>query len=266
MTHVVFTDLDGTLLDRNNYSWEAARPALERLRRDGVPWVFVTSKTRAEVEVWRRRLRNDHPFIVENGGAAFVPRGYFPFVIPAVTGHGDYQVIEWGAPYATLAAGLETARRLTGCRVNSFHEMTLEEAAAACNLPVEEAAWAQQRDYDEPFVILERERSGPLLAAIEAQGLRWTKGGRFHHVCGNNDKALAVTALRDLFQRFYGQVATIGLGDGLNDVPFLHVVDFPVIIHSPWSDELKPRIPHALVTNREGPEGWNQAVLTLLAR
>ena len=78
---VIFTDLDGTLLDRETYTWEAARPALDRVKRQGIPWVLVTSKTRGEVEFWRRCLGNEHPFIVENGGAVFVPAGYFPFAI-----------------------------------------------------------------------------------------------------------------------------------------------------------------------------------------
>jgi mannosyl-3-phosphoglycerate phosphatase len=51
---------------------QAARSALTRLNRRKVPWVIVTSKTRAEVEVLQKRLGNEHPFFVENGGAAFV--------------------------------------------------------------------------------------------------------------------------------------------------------------------------------------------------
>jgi len=56
---VVFTDLDGTLLDEETYSWEAAEPALAMLRERGIPWVMVTSKTRAEVEVLRERMGED---------------------------------------------------------------------------------------------------------------------------------------------------------------------------------------------------------------
>jgi mannosyl-3-phosphoglycerate phosphatase len=40
----VFTDLDGTLLDHETYSWEAARPALERLELSGILWILVTRK------------------------------------------------------------------------------------------------------------------------------------------------------------------------------------------------------------------------------
>ena len=47
----VFTDLDGSLLDHHAYSFENARPALERLREQRIPLVFITSKTRPEVEM-----------------------------------------------------------------------------------------------------------------------------------------------------------------------------------------------------------------------
>ncbi len=42
---LVFTDLDGTLLNHDDYSWEAARPALEELQRQSIPLILVSSKT-----------------------------------------------------------------------------------------------------------------------------------------------------------------------------------------------------------------------------
>jgi len=74
---VIFTDLDGTLLDAETYSYEAARPALAMLKKRQIPVVLCTSKTRAETEAIARRLGLKHPFIVENGGAIFIPQGYF---------------------------------------------------------------------------------------------------------------------------------------------------------------------------------------------
>jgi mannosyl-3-phosphoglycerate phosphatase len=262
---VIFTDLDGTLLDHDTYSWEPARPALDHLRRHGVPWLFVTSKTRAEVEVLRQRLHNQHPFIVENGGAAFIPRGYFPFPIRGATTRNDYDVIEWGEPYDALTGALEAAARETGCHVQSFHDMTVAQTAAACDLPLDEAVLAKQREYDEPFTVLDPQCESKLLDALAARGLRTTLGGRFLHVCGNNDKAVAVRELCNLFNLAGGSVTTIGLGDGWNDLPFLEAVDTPVIVRSRSAAELKARLPRALLTGSEGPAGWNQAVLDLLA-
>ncbi len=261
---LIFTDLDGTLLDQDTYSWEPARPALNRLRRHGVPWVLVTSKTRAEVEFWRRCLGNEHPFVVENGGAAFVPLGYFRFAVPGARRRDSYEAIEWGTNYGQLVAGLQEASRMSRCRVRGFHEMTPEEVAALCGLPLQLAVLAKQREYDEPFLILDPDRAGALAAAIEDQGRHLTRGGRFWHILGANDKARAVAALTALFELGDTPVRTIGLGDALNDASFLNTVAAPVLIRSPQAAELKARVSHGLVTDRPGPEGWNEAILALI--
>lgn len=262
--YLIFTDLDGTLLDDHTYSWDAALPALDRLQRQHVPWILVTSKTRAEVEYWRRILGNEHPFIVENGGAAFLPVGYLPVPVRGSEQRGGYEVLEWGTPYADLVASLERASQSSQCRVRGFHEMTVEEVSKRCQLPAEQAVLATHREYDEPFLILDLHRTDALVAAIEAQGKRWTRGGRFWHILGANDKALAVKALSEPFEQAYGPVLTIGLGDGLNDVPFLNVVAAPILIRSSHSAELTSRVPGVLVTDRPGPAGWNDALLSLI--
>lgn len=261
----VFSDLDGTLLDHDTYDWAPARPALDRLKRTGTPCILVTSKTRAEVEFWRRTMANRDPFIVENGGAAFVPESYFPGGVPGAASRGEYLALEWGTPYSTLVSALEMASLESGCRVVGFHHMTVEEVAVDTGMSLEQAALAKQREYDEPFRILDKDGASQLLGALERAGLRWTEGGRYFHVTGNNDKAVAVRAVADLFRRTAGGVMTIGLGDGLNDLPFLAEVDRAVIVRSRAAAVLAERLPGAMVTAHPGPRGWNEAVLGLVA-
>ncbi|MCZ7625281.1 MAG: HAD-IIB family hydrolase [Candidatus Methylomirabilis sp.] len=104
---VIFTDLDGTLLDYKTYSFDPARDALEKVRQRGIPLVLCTSKTRAEVARYRQRLNNDDPFIVENGGAAFIPAGYFPFAYPYQRDVNGYHVIEYGTPLPQVGRCIE---------------------------------------------------------------------------------------------------------------------------------------------------------------
>ena len=262
---VVFTDLDGTLLDGKSYSWDLARPALEQLRRRGIPCVLATSKTRAEVEFWRSLMGNRDPFIVENGAAVFVPRRYFPFEIPAATSRGDFEVLAWGTPYRVLVTALGEASQSARCRVVGFHQMTVQAVSDACGMPREQAVLAKHREYDEPFLIMEPARAGALLDELEARGLHWTEGGRFHHVCGLHDKALAVRNVTRWFGQLHEHVTTIGLGDGLNDVSLLNAVDIPVVLRSRFTSDLADRIPHALLTAEPGPPGWSDAILKLIA-
>jgi mannosyl-3-phosphoglycerate phosphatase len=67
MKIVVFTDLDGSLLDFDHYSFEGARLSLERLKRHHIPVVFTTSKTRREVEVLRQEMGIDAPSLWRMG-------------------------------------------------------------------------------------------------------------------------------------------------------------------------------------------------------
>jgi len=267
MSHVpllVVSDLDGTLLDHTTYAFDAARPALDRLRDARVPLVLCTSKTRAEVEPIRTALDNAHPFIVENGGGVCVPIGYFPFEIEGAERRGDCVVVPLGAPYTELTRALARASRATGVGVRGFADMTDDEVAVETGLTVQEARLARQREFDEPFVVLEPARAPELLAAIEREGKRWTTGGRFHHITGANDKAAAVRLLVALYRRQLGDVRTVGLGDAPNDAAFLNAVDVPVLIASPHVDRLRALVPGGRVTTLEGPAGWTAAVSAVL--
>jgi mannosyl-3-phosphoglycerate phosphatase len=263
---VVFTDLDGSLLDAATYRWDAAQPALDLLASHGVPWVMVSSKTRAEMEALRREIGHTHPFVVENGGAAFIPRGYFGREVEGAAHRDGYEVLEWGAPYLHLVEALQRAAARTHCPVVGFHQMSLEQVREATGLAAGPADLARRREYDEPFLAPDEFGVPALLDAIEEAGFRWTHGGRFHHICGNNDKATAVSALIRLYARQYGAVESIGLGDGLNDLPMLLAVDYPVLIRSEREPPVQLRNTAARYTERIGPAGWNEAVMEFLTR
>lgn len=261
---VVFSDLDGTILDHDTYSFDEARPALARLRAAGVPLVLCTSKTRAEITPLRDALRNTHPFISENGGAVFIPADYFSFPLTGADRRDGLDVIAVGDPYPDLVAALARASRSSGVAIRGFADMTDADVATATGLSIDDARLARQREFDEPFEILEPDRTDDLLAAIVREGKRATAGGRFHHIMGASDKAAAVRLLTTLYRRQFGKTMTVGLGDAPNDASFLAEVDVPVAISSTRVDELLARVPQARVTRRNGPAGWNEAILDIL--
>ncbi len=261
---MLFSDLDGTLLEHSSYQWQPAEPALRTLNERGIPLVLVSSKTRAEVEFWRQQLDNRHPFIVENGGAVYVPEGYFPFRLLGALERPGYQVVELGRPYGELVSALQEAAAEAGARVLGFQRMTVGQVRRRSGLPLAQARLAKQREYDETFEIQGRMPPGPLLAAIERRGLRWTRGGRFYHILGDNDKAAAVERLIGAYRRQHGEIRTVGLGDGWNDVSFLRLMDIPVVMRSPLASEIQAALSGARITSRPGPEGWCEAVLALL--
>jgi mannosyl-3-phosphoglycerate phosphatase len=262
MNYLIFTDLDGTLLHPRTYSFEAAQPALDMVKERGIPLIFISSKTRPEVELWRSRLFNEHPFIVENGGGIFIPRGYFPFPVDGVAKDG-YQMIALGLPYDEVRSRFAALREKLGIAVRGFGDMTPEEVMDLTGLTHEEALLAKQRDFGEPFVFSKKTEER-FLAEIEGAGLTWTRGLLFH-IMGDHHKGRAAKILRKLYERQYGSVTTIGIGDSLNDLPFLLTVDRPVLVRKlSGLHEAKIDMPGLLRTNGVGPAGWNEAVTEIL--
>ena len=249
---VVFTDLDGTLLESETYSFQPAVPALGSCRTGIDPVILVSSKTLGEVEFWRNQVDRQSPFVVENGAAVFANRGNPALPKDVARLSGDYEMVEFGVPYRSLTRALKGAARETGCRVRGFADMKTQEISLVCNLPVGQAALAKGRQYDEPFLLIEGD-AAELRKAVEKRGLKLTRGGRFFHITGQNDKAEAVLLLIDAYRRM-GPVRTIGIGDGLNDAGFLNVVDFPIILESPSLDDVRKRVPRARIAPA-GPSG-----------
>ncbi|MCL5023617.1 MAG: HAD-IIB family hydrolase [Nitrospirae bacterium] len=268
---VIFTDLDATLLDYSTYSFEGALPALRRVREEKIPLVICSSKTRKEIEYYRKKLGNGDPFISENGGGIFVPKSYFHFEPRcdecSLQEEQGYFVMGLGARYADLRKALETLR-VEGFAVTGFGDMTVTEVARLAGTTIPVARMAKERDFDEPFVFEGgKEETRRLFDAITAAGFRHARG-RFFHILGNSDKGKAVSILSGFYKRKYGEVETIALGDSPLDLPMLEQVDHPVAVGKPDGsyDPHLSEIPKLVRAEGIGPRGWNTAVLRLLQR
>ncbi len=270
---VFFTDLDGTLLDHATYRWTAARGALAAIRRRGSPLVIVTSKSRAEVLPLLRDLGRCDPFVVENGGAIYLPAGYFQFRVKGARRAGrEWQRVPLGTSRLKLVGALGRAARRAGVRIRGFAQMTVGQVAAATGLGLREARRALRREYDEPFLILDSGvRAWPRLRGeIRREGLQATRSSRFFHILGANDKGVAVRHLIRWFRRALGtRVRTVGLGDSPNDVALLRAVDIPILVARPggrYDSETLAAVPGVRRAGGVGPQGWDRAVRNLLRR
>ncbi|MCW5965774.1 MAG: HAD-IIB family hydrolase [Bryobacterales bacterium] len=257
---IVATDLDGTLLNHHDYSWAGARKALDALETRGVPVVFCTSKTRAEVDQLRSETGNRHPFITENGGAVYLPVGAFRALSGQFPEKDGYLLIALGREYQTLVAALAEAAEESGCTVRGFAGASDSEVAVWCEFSEAEAALARQREFDEPF-LLEDGDGESLAAAIRRRGFCSVRGGRFWHILGNNDKGAALCALRRAYLGCGVPVSVAALGDSPNDLPLLAQAEWPVVMPSPRLAEMLESLPHARVAPMAGSAGWGASML-----
>jgi len=264
---IIFTDLDGTLLDQNTYSFEPAQPALSLIRQKGIPLILSSSKTRAEIEFYRVKMENNHPFVSENGAAVFVPQGYFSFPFPYDREIEGSFVLELGTFYLQIIEVLESIKAETGIKITGFSDLTVEELASICGSSLKEAEFAKKREYDEAFIIEGEEREIEIVKRkIDEKGMNYVWGGRFHHILGRNDKGKADEILNELYENQYFSIWTIGIGDSLNDIPLLFAVDHPIFLKeegSPFLEALR-LCQNLTIVNGTGPKAWNEAILNIL--
>lgn len=275
MKLIVFTDLDATLLDARTYSWRPATPALAALKELDASVVLVSSKTLAEMEPLHTELGLSGPFVLENGGgiaASGTDEIHFRLraLVPSAVwkSYGDKVIMSLGREYDELVENLAEISSDLGVKLVGFADMSAAKISELTGLSLSEAEKARVRLFDEPFVVAPADlhREPGIVRAAKAKGLTAVQGGRFLHLIGHHGKGEAVSLLTKAFRDAYGEVHTVGLGDSPNDYPFLELVDTAVLVGGADSMSEPPAsLSGAMRTKAQGPEGWNEAILSILA-
>jgi mannosyl-3-phosphoglycerate phosphatase len=261
--YIVFTDLDGTLLDHHTYQADPAFRALSRLKETSTPLIMVSSKTRSEMEVIRRSLKNDHPFIPENGGAIYIPDDYrLPVPDDSLLVPG-YRLLVLGRPREDVTRAFD--RLASEFPVRALSRLSGAEITRLTGLTGEQAENALKREFGEAFLMDDPHvRETDLENFIESIGFRMTKGGRFYHLIGENDKGRAVSILADLYRAKAPDIVTVAVGDARNDAPMLAAVDKAFLVAGPGGGHRDVNVAGLLKVPAIGPEGFNQVIMDLL--
>ncbi|MDX1680307.1 MAG: HAD-IIB family hydrolase [Akkermansiaceae bacterium] len=246
------TDLDGTLLDHDDYSWQPAAKAVATLKEHEVPLVLASSKTLAEMRLLATELGIHQPMIVENGAAV---------AWPSEEEGEDYRVEAMGSPRDELIEVIHQLREENGWEFSGFADWSAEEVAEDCGLDLERAELARQRHGTEPLVWEDTEDAyAQFLVELESQDLRAVRGGRYIHVMGEFDKADGLRAVAETFGKGSATpLRIIAFGDSPNDEAMLCAADVAVRIRSRKSSEMKVQAPVLLQPEQPGPYGWAEA-------
>lgn len=259
---LIFTDLDGTLLDHHDYSFTKAQTALDQIRNRSIPLILNSSKTEAEIEFIRQQLNNQHPFIVENGSVVIIPLNYFADWPEKHTHH------TFGANRTQILKILNDLRQRHGFVFRSFQDMTIYELSKMTGLSETQASKAKDRHATEPLVWLDTtSKFEQFERLLNKEQLRLIKGGRFWHVQGLTDKAQAMKFLQDKYaEQNRHKYVSIASGDSANDMTMLESADIAIVVKDSNQQHLQLiNIPkHIIYTQHPGPSGWQEAMLTIL--
>jgi mannosyl-3-phosphoglycerate phosphatase len=273
--HLIFTALEGALVDPRTDSFSGAEEGLSELERRHIPFVLLTSRTREEIEPIRRKMGHNHPFVTENGGGIFFPDGYFSLRIPGSARVGRYLSIAQGRPYAEVCEALDEIAEESAVGVAGFHHMSPREIADNTGLRPRNAELARAREFDEPFFFTSANDKSiaRFVETARARGFDTRRGPTFWHLSAKCDAARAVRSLTQLFREAtHIKLRLVGIGGGEEDLPWLRAVDHAVLLPnsheaakpSDHPQKTSDRTRAIIMGDAPGAIGWNKAILSFI--
>lgn len=239
MRLMVVSDLDGSLLDHDDYSFDPVLPVLDRMDEAGIPLIVNTSKTRAEWLALRGDLGNLEPYIVENGSAIY---------------DGE-EVQTFGVSRVEILESLKSLR--SKFKFKGYSDVGVPEIMQWTGLERQSAERSADRHFSEPLVWQDSlEKEEEFCELVKERGLKTLRGGRFLHVLGQTDKGKPLEHLRK------ENVAIIALGDRPNDLAMLEAADIGVVIKAP-GDYILEAV-DMLRSTETGPRGWAEMMTQIL--
>ncbi len=247
---VLFTDLDGTLLDFETYrpSPEAIS-ILQQLGRRRIAVVPVSSKTSAEVAPLMDELGLVGPSVTEGGA-----------IISSSNGRETVNGLARGDLVPLLSM-----LRCKGWPVRGMSEMTAGEVGERTGLAPEAAERAMTRRASEPFVFeseITEADTDAFVAEVALMGADVVRGGRFFHLLGPGiDKRMGVRAVLAEIE-LADHLRTAAVGDAWNDLPMLDEVRIGYLLGDAVDPELVP--PGVVMIKTVGPAGFSEVASRLI--
>lgn len=211
---IVFVDADAIPAPPGPADAHRLAATLEILAAGRITLLLCSRRTRAEVEGIRQALGVFHPFICERGAVAYVPGRYFGTDLEGTRAVGGYQAIEFGSPYAQVVERLRRVADRLNLGVVGFNDMSVDQVARECGLPLLNARLAKLREYSEPFRLLSPSALAEwrLIKALDGAGLTCVSLGAFQQAGTAPGVGAAAAVLTTLYRSALGSIVTASAG------------------------------------------------------
>jgi mannosyl-3-phosphoglycerate phosphatase len=266
MQKVIFTDIDGTLLESYLPDIKKAKKLVEKTLQNGIHLILCSSKTELEQNIIRSNIELYEPFIVENGGATIIPAGYFNKgkIIHSKKFEKKY-IIETGGPAYRIRSLLKKIRTKHDINFKGVSDLTITELSKITRLPQKYAKRMMKRKYSETIVQIDNNDIPKFANILEKVGLKMIPGGQYFDITLGNDKGTAVKILIDIFRKEYeNNVIFFGIGDSKNDESMLSLMNLPILVQKANGSWQNLQIGNLQKVKGIGPNGWEIALEIIL--
>lgn len=263
MEYIIFSDIDGTFMNHEDYSFECLKKFVNKLKKN-YKIIFNSSKTFSEIKKINFELKIKFPFIIENGACIFFPKCY-PIdkkKINSLIQYEDY----FGVSLTKQTTDswyrlLSDLRKKHSFKFYFFREISDSILQKLTNLSLQKLKYAKNRLFSEPLYWYDSEdKVSEFKKYVELEDGFINLGGRFIHVTDGYNKGLAIKEFLNL-TTIDNNFTTLSLGDSENDLSMFEQTDFNFLIKSKKKKKLDLKnIKNLYHSKYIAPKGWEESI------
>jgi mannosyl-3-phosphoglycerate phosphatase family protein len=266
-SYLIFSDLDGTFLHHQNYSYGKNDFVIEKLKKYNHQIIFNSSKTFSEIKLILKKLKlTMMPFSCENGATLYFPKTIFKKIKKSQSFEDYWKInltnknsLKWYKIlkklkkdfYFELICDLSKKDLLKLTNLKNIKQMLNREASQLI-------IWKDsKKKLDEFSRMIKINYKGAL-----------NQGGRFIQISSPCNKRIATKEIchiyHELFRDKYYQ-PFIALGDNKNDKDMLNFAKYACVIKNKYSTpiELNSLKKNVFYSQKEAPLGWSESLINL---
>ncbi len=257
---IIFTDLDGSLLNKDTFKFDEIEDYFRELVSKGVKIIPNSSKTEAELSDFNKQYNLNLSFIAENGSSI----------------HGLNLINEHLPNFISMSRTLEKIYEIYNQNIPSdlkqkiilISELNYKEQEKIFGLPLNKIKLAMKRKHSIPIKFDGSEiEKNELIKVINDAGLTVQTGGRIMNICDNVNKSKAtVKTLKLISNEIKNDIITIGVGDNQNDVDMLKETDYSCLVKNDSFDSSLINIENLIKSSKLSPLGWADVIKTAIQK
>ena len=257
---IIFTDLDGSLLDKDTFKFDEIDDFFKELISEGIKIIPNSSKTEAELLDFNKQYNLNLPFISENGSSI----------------HG-LNLIQKDLPNKVLIS--RSADQIISIyndtipdnlkkKINFILELNYKDQERIFGLPLDKMILATKRNYTLPIQFVGNEiEKNEFIKILKKVGLTLQTGGRIMNICDNVNKSKAMTnALKLISKKFDDEIITIGVGDNENDIEMIKQTNYPCLVKNDNFNSSLINIDNLIKSSEPSPRGWSDVIKTAIQK
>ncbi len=264
---LIFSDLDGSFLHHQNYSYVKNDLIIEKLKKNNHQIIFNSSKTYSEIRIILKTLKlTMMPFSCENGAILYFPKTIFKKIKKSQSFEDYWKISLINKNSHKWFKILKKLKK--DFQFEIISELSKKNILSLTNL--RNIKNMLNRDASQIIIWKDNKKKFNRFKKIIKINLKGTvnQGGRFIQISSVCNKRIATKEICHIYQKsfrdkFYQSV--VALGDSNNDRDMLNFAKYPCVIKNKFTPilKLKSSKKNIYYSKNEAPLGWSESLMYL---